>query len=59
MITSNTFKTKAPFRVSSRDSHPGLNSVFAAAVVNREFRNMLLQDPKIALENGYLGEQFL
>lgn len=36
----------------------GLSALFAAAVVNREFRNLLLRDPKTALENGYLGERF-
>ncbi len=36
----------------------GLSALFAAAVVNREFRNLLLRDPKTALKNGYLGEQF-
>lgn len=59
MITSNTFTTKMPFRIGSFDSHTGLGSVLAAAVVNREFRNTLLQNPRAALENGYMGEQFL
>ena len=59
MITSNTFTTKMPFRIGSRDSHAGLSSVLAAAVVNREFRSMLLQNPNAALENGYMGEPFL
>ena len=59
MITSRTFTTKMPFQVGSRDSHLGLNSVLAAAVVNKEFRNMLLKNPRAALENGYQGEQFL
>lgn len=59
MITSNTFTTKLPFRVGSPDPHAGLGSVLAAAVVNREFRGKLLQNPKAALENGYMGEPFL
>ena len=33
--------------------------MFAAAVVNRQFCDMLLQDPHTALQNGYLGETFL
>lgn len=36
----------------------GLSRVFAAAVVNRQFCDMLLQDPSIALQKGYLGESF-
>lgn len=59
MITSRTFTTKTPFRIGSHDSHLGLNSVLAAAVVNKDFRNMLLRNPRAALESGYLGEQFL
>lgn len=59
MITSKNTFTKMPFRIGMADTHIGLSSVFAAAVVNREFRNMLLQNPRSALENGYLGEQFL
>ena len=37
----------------------GLNRVFAAAVVNRQFCDMLLKDPREALKKGYLGETFL
>jgi hypothetical protein len=36
----------------------GLSQVFAAAVVNQQFCDMLLQDPSIALQKGYLGETF-
>lgn len=36
----------------------GLSRIFAAAVVNRQFCQMLLQDPYSALQNGYLGETF-
>ncbi|NWF62817.1 MAG: hypothetical protein HXY38_00790 [Chloroflexi bacterium] len=36
----------------------GLNRVFAAAVVNRQFCDMLLKDPQEALRKGYLGETF-
>ncbi len=58
MITPNTYATKLPFRVRLRDSHPGLSSVLAAAVVNRDFREMLLSDPRKALQQGYLGKTF-
>lgn len=36
----------------------GLNRVFAAAVVNRQFCDMLLKNPREALQKGYLGEVF-
>lgn len=36
----------------------GLGYLFAAAVVNRQFREMLLEDPETALQRGYLGEGF-
>lgn len=38
--------------------YSGLNSVFAAAIVNRDFREMLLRDPRMALKQGYLGKGF-
>ena len=37
---------------------PGLSRVFAAAVVSRQFCDMLLHDPQEALHVGYLGETF-
>lgn len=40
-------------RVSS-----GLSRVFAAAVVNKQFCDMLLRNPHEALRRGYLGETF-
>jgi hypothetical protein len=36
----------------------GLSRVFAAAVVNRQFCDLLLRDPHEALQNGYLGQTF-
>lgn len=36
----------------------GLSRVFAAAVVNRQFCEMLLKNPREALQKGYLGEMF-
>jgi len=35
-----------------------MSRVFAAAVVNRQFCDMLLSDPHQALQKGYLGETF-
>ena len=39
-------------------SKDGVSRIFAAAVVNRQFCQMLLQDPNTALQKGYLGETF-
>jgi hypothetical protein len=36
----------------------GLNQLFAAAVVNQQFCNLLLNDPRSALSQGYLGDKF-
>jgi hypothetical protein len=58
MISSSTFTTKTPFKTNPHDSHPGLSSVFAAAVVNQNFREMLLNEPEKALKQGYLGKRF-
>lgn len=38
--------------------HNGLGYLFAAAVVNRQFREMLLNDPEAALRDGYRGQVF-
>ena len=38
--------------------HIGLGHLLAAAVVNRQFREMLLEDPETALQRGYLGQRF-
>jgi hypothetical protein len=58
MISSITFTSKIPVPSNPRDSHPGLSSVFAAAVVNQNFREMLLHEPEKALKQGYLGKSF-
>ena len=58
MISSSTFPSKMPIHTNPRDPHPGLSSVFAAAVVNQNFREMLLHEPEKALKQGYLGKSF-
>ncbi len=58
MLTRNTFKSTPPFQVKPHESHPGLSSVFAAAVVNQRFREQLLSNPELALRQGYLGKSF-
>ena len=37
----------------------GLHRLFAAAVVNDQFRETLLSKPEEALANGYLGQTFI
>jgi hypothetical protein len=58
MISSMTFTTNIPLKTNPHDLHPGLSSVFAAAVVNQNFRKMLLNEPARALKQGYLGKSF-
>ena len=36
----------------------GINKLFAAAIVNNKFCQLLLNEPKIALRQGYLGDAF-
>lgn len=36
----------------------GIHRLFAAAVVNSQFRESLLCEPDTALANGYLGQSF-
>lgn len=45
-------------KVAPRSNSKELSRVFAAAVVNRQFRDLLLQNPREALNKGYLGETF-
>jgi hypothetical protein len=59
MIAPMTYQTTISKKTASRTGvSSGVSRVFAAAVVNRQFCDMLLQDPSIALQNGYLGEVF-
>ncbi len=57
MITSGTF-TKIPLKMNPKENHAGLSGLFAAAVVSRGFRDLLLKDPERALREGYLGKGF-
>jgi hypothetical protein len=59
MIAQFTYQNTSPRNFTSRPtSSSGLSQVFAAAVVNQQFCDMLLHDPSIALQKGYLGEAF-
>jgi hypothetical protein len=59
MIPSYSYQSQAtlPVKTTPRQTD-GLSRIFAAAVVNRAFCQMLLQDPHTALQKGYLGETF-
>jgi len=58
MISSFVYHPPVPITVTPARQANGLSRVFAAAVVNRQFCQMLLQDPAHALQNGYMGETF-
>lgn len=61
MIAPQTFRTRTAMplaRTSVSRSSIELSRVFAAAVVNQQFCDALLRNPKQALRNGYLGEAF-
>jgi hypothetical protein len=59
MIAPFPYQNTSPRKNTSRlNGSSGLSQVFAAAVVNQQFCTMLLQDPSIALQNGYLGQPF-
>lgn len=60
MATPQTYqKTVLPLRVAEAPQNPtGLSKLFEAAVVNRQFRQLLLSQPEAALRQGYLGNSF-
>ena len=59
MNISTMFKPNLDYKSDfSHETHSGLNSVFAAAIVNQNFREALLRNPEAALDQGYLGRRF-
>lgn len=58
MISTQTLQTPIFTPVVPSD-HTELSRLLSAAVVNHQFKNLLLDDPEAALEKGYLGESFL
>jgi len=44
--------------VENQKSVTGLNKLFAAAVVNNQFCQLLLDQPELALQQGYFGDLF-
>ena len=59
MIPSLTYPPKINTTTKPRQISSGINRIFAAAVVNRQFCELLLHEPSTALKVGYLGESFL
>ena len=59
MATPTYQKFVLPFEVAKTSrSKTGLNKLFAAAVVNDQFCQLLLDEPEIALQQGYFGDTF-
>jgi hypothetical protein len=59
MIAPFTYQNTLPGILDSNPNRSlGLSQVFAAAVVDQQFRDMLLQNPTRAIQKGYLGEAF-
>ena len=58
MLTLNSYPTQ-PLRLDrAANSRTGLHRLFAAAIVNDQFRETLLNKPEEALARGYLGQPF-
>ena len=64
LIEPNTVQNRAPlveeYRATRKvkQEHSELSRLLAAAVVSRQFCNMLLTDPAAAIQNGFAGEHF-
>jgi hypothetical protein len=57
MFTLQT--TSLNFKIMEQSSnHVAVNRLLAAAVVDQNFRRLLLDDPELALRDGYQGEIF-
>ena len=59
MIETKTYQPTLSLMTRDQfDSHLELSRLLAAAVVNQRFRHLLLEDPELALKNGFQGEAF-
>jgi len=60
MATPQTYqKSILPLRVAKSPRNlAGISKLFEAAVVNRQFCQLLLSQPETALKQGYLGNSF-
>jgi hypothetical protein len=57
MLTNQLFEQHVTVRTTHQD-HNEINRLLAAAVVSRQFRNLLLTNPAQAITMGYAGEHF-
>jgi hypothetical protein len=60
MATPQTYqKSVLPLQVAESPRNlAGVSKLFEAAVVNRQFCQLLLSQPEAALQEGYLGNSF-
>ena len=60
MATPQTYQRSVlPLRVAETPRNlAGLSKLFEAAVINRQFCQLLLSQPESALQQGYLGNSF-
>ena len=58
MLTLDSYPTQPLTLIRAAGSRTGLHRLFAAAIVNDQFRETLLSRPDEALARGYLGQTF-
>ena len=59
MAVPYTYQNTNTFELGNPSANvSGINQLFAAAVVNQQFCDLLLKDPQSALSQGYLGDRF-
>jgi len=58
MLMIDTPITPVKRQMDNLPSYDELNRLLSAAVVSKSFRNMLLNNPEIAVTSGYQGETF-
>jgi len=53
-------KSNNPISIKSHHTtnHPEISRILSAAVINNQFRQLLLQNPLHAVSGGYRGERF-
>ena len=59
MLATRTLELPMTVMVTeSTDDHLDINRLLAAAVINKQFCNLLLENPELALSEGFQGESF-
>jgi hypothetical protein len=58
MLTLDVYSGSSRTYRKPAEEGNGLHRLFAAAIVNNQFRETLLREPEAALANGYLGQPF-